>query len=54
MERDENTYSETPRSTDGAAEDVRDTDRQREPRSREKRSRQGRAAGKLAVTQATS
>lgn len=54
MERDENTHSETPRSTDGGAEDVRDADRQREPWSRERGSRQGRAAGKLAVTGATS
>ena len=54
MERDENTHSETTRSTDGGAEDVRDADRQREPWSRERGSRQGRAAGKLAVTRATS
>lgn len=34
MERGENTHSETPRPTDGGAEDVRDTDRQRETQSR--------------------
>lgn len=49
MERGENTHSETPRPTDGGAEDVRDADRQR-PRVEEKRIRQWRTARKLAVT----
>lgn len=49
MERGENTHSETPRPTDGGAEDVRDADRQKETQSWERRSRQGRMAGELAV-----
>lgn len=55
MERGENTHSETPRPTDGGAEDVRDTDRQRETQSwgeEEQAGEDGRKTGRHAEPRA--